>query len=109
MNDSEKFGTKSLRIDAKPTRAVTIDDPDAMRLICEFLDEYISGSAIWLDSPQIAPRLTPLYAATAEKCIALIGTELEFIVVRDDDPLGFRAVTEEEYEWYLYASDAKLA
>lgn len=97
------------RIDARPAGVVAQDDPRAEQKIRAFLDEYVVGSAAWLDCPGITPRPVLLPAATADQCIALNGPSLEFIVVRDDDPIGFRAVTEEEYEWHLYANPGNLS
>lgn len=97
------------RIDAPPVRIVSIGAPGAREQIREFFDDYIRGSAVWLDSAQVAPRPQLIAAATTEQCMALNRAALEFVIVRDDEPSGFRAITDEEYEWYLYSSDASMA
>jgi hypothetical protein len=97
------------RFDAPANRVIAVDDPNAAQEIRRFFDDYMRGSAVWLDSSEIAPRPLLLSASTADQCIALNGTSLEFLVIRDDDPFSFRAITEEEYEWRLYASDANVA
>ena len=89
-----------VRIDAKPIRTISSDDSDWMQSLINDLSDFARGRRLIVDSAEVEPR--PCQFSDAHSAISG-HDQVEFVVLFDDG--SYWAVTEEEYEYYIYVGD----
>ncbi|MBU49576.1 MAG: hypothetical protein CL920_12845 [Deltaproteobacteria bacterium] len=85
-------------ISAVPTRRIKRDGPDARMDCFRDLEGVAAGRELWLDSAFTLSR--PIRCCEAKEVSELHPQTFECVVLFDDR--SFWAITEEEYEWFIF-------